>query len=337
VSAILFLMMQGASTLSSAKLRAAEGPSPPGQQSPVVPAETPDANGSAFRVTLPEGAIVELVGVCEAPSANHAWWRPDGSSLKDAPPGTFDKSFKVRAIPNSLLREFAVDSVIGTGAELFEARHGLDGVLHLAHSSSIVRAGERVREKLRLVWQIPANPSTTVSLDYAVGPWETITTFNHPANAIFHSHKRRDGTGVVMGRPDEGKDATSIMATYDLDDLQHKIVRVVAIDNDSHLHLADGDLQQSLRNAHVLLGTFRGLKRAQIRSFLFQTRSVKHIEFRNVSLHPGQRTTFEIFVDGKPAPRRRSTPARRPQPPANDRLQLRGVKKLSRPATALTA
>jgi hypothetical protein len=337
VSVILFLMMHGAIALTSAKLDAAEVRSTPGQQSPVVPAETPDANGSAFRVTLPDGAVVELVGVCEASSANHSWWRPDGSALKEPPAGTFDKSFNVRPIPNSLLREFAVDSVIGTAAELSETRHGLGGVLHLAHSLSTVSAGDKVRQKLRLVWQIPANPSTTVSLDYAVGPWETVTTFNRPANSILHWHKRRDGTGVVMGRPDEGKDATSIMATYDLDDLQHKIVRIVAVDNDSHLHLADGDLQQSLRNAHVLLATFPGLKRAQVRSFLFQTRSVQHIEFRNVSLHPGQRTTFEIFVDGKLAPRHRSAPARRAQPPANDRLQLRGVKQLSRHASALKA
>ena len=337
VSAVLFLTMPGVIALTSARLEVAAGSSTPGPQPPVVPAETPDPNSSAFRVTLPDGAVVELVGVCEAPSANHAWWRPDGSALKEAPAGTLDKSFKVRPIPNTLLREFAFDSVIGTAAELSESRHGLDGILHLANSSSTVRAGENARQKLRFVWQIPANPSTTVSLDYAVAPWETVTTFNRPANSIFHSHKRRDGTGVVMGRPDEGKDATSIMATYDLDDLQHKIVRIVAVDNDSHLHLPDGDLQQSLRNAHVLLASFRGLKRAQIRSFLFQTRSVQHIEFRNVSLHPGQRTTFEIFVDGTPASRRRSAPARRAQPGANDRFQLRGVQMLSQHARALTA
>jgi hypothetical protein len=335
VSAILLLMLHGASILASAKLEAAEGTSTPGQQSPVVPAETPDVNGSAFRVRLSDGAAVELIGVCEAPSANHFWWRPDGSALKAPPVGTFDKSFNVRPIPNSLLREFAVDSLIGTSAEVSEARHGLDGVLHLAHPSSTVNAGGKVRQELRLILQIPANSSTTIALDYALGPWETVTTFNRPANAIFHSHKRRDGTGVVMGRPDEGKDATSIMATYDLDDLQHKIVRIVAVDNDNHLHLPDGDLQQSLRNAHVLLATFRGLKRAQIRSFTFQTRSVQHIDFRNVSLQAGQRTNFEIFVDGKPAPRHRSAPARRAQPAANDRLQLRGVQTRSRNANTL--
>ena len=90
-----------------------------------MPTETPDPNGSAFRVTLPDEAVVELVGVCEAPSANHAWWRPDGSALKESLVETFDKSFNVRRIPNSLLREFAVDSAIGTAAELPESRHGL--------------------------------------------------------------------------------------------------------------------------------------------------------------------------------------------------------------------
>jgi hypothetical protein len=53
-------------------------------------------------------------------------------------------------------------------------------------------------------------------------------------------------------------------------------------------HLAYRDLQQSLRNAHVLVATFRNLARVQIRAFSFQTRSIQHIEFRDVSLHPGQ-------------------------------------------------
>ncbi len=40
---------------------------------------------SKWQATLSNGAIVELVGVCENPSANKPWWGPDGSPLDDAP------------------------------------------------------------------------------------------------------------------------------------------------------------------------------------------------------------------------------------------------------------
>jgi len=37
------------------------------------------------KATLPNGATVELVGVCEHPSEGKQWWGPDGALLKEAP------------------------------------------------------------------------------------------------------------------------------------------------------------------------------------------------------------------------------------------------------------
>jgi len=45
------------------------------------------ANESGAAVTLPDGVVVELVGVCEHPSEGRRWWRPDGRNLaEDARP-----------------------------------------------------------------------------------------------------------------------------------------------------------------------------------------------------------------------------------------------------------
>ncbi len=43
---------------------------------------------SAWGVRLPNGATVELVGICENPSAGRQWWGPDGSLLGYAPYAT---------------------------------------------------------------------------------------------------------------------------------------------------------------------------------------------------------------------------------------------------------
>ncbi len=40
---------------------------------------------SPWRVTLPNGATVEFIGICENPSAGKTWWGPDGSPLDYAP------------------------------------------------------------------------------------------------------------------------------------------------------------------------------------------------------------------------------------------------------------
>ena len=40
---------------------------------------------SDYKATLPNGAMVELIGVCEHPSQGKKWWRPDGLLLKEAP------------------------------------------------------------------------------------------------------------------------------------------------------------------------------------------------------------------------------------------------------------
>jgi hypothetical protein len=307
VSALFLLTAQAEVGPASARMEAADGASAvakstPTQPSQAVPTKPSDTHESPFRITLPEGAIVELIGVSEPLSADHAWWRPDGSPLTNPPVGTFEKKFRPRRIPGSLLREFAVNSMIGREAEVSESRFTSEGGLQLAHTVSAASAGEKIHEKLRFVRQIRANSRTTIVLDYAAHPWEIMTTFLRPVNSMVFSHNRTDGTGVVIGGPDEYQGSTRVMATYDLDDMEGRDVRIIAIDDDGHEHLADREVPQSLRHAKVLVATFPGLKRARIRSFAFQTRSIKRIEFRNVSLHPGQRTNIEIFVDGKRSP-----------------------------------
>ena len=50
---------------------------------------------SDYKATLPNGVVVELIGVCEHPSEGKQWWRPDGSKLKESP---YDDDFG-RAFP----------------------------------------------------------------------------------------------------------------------------------------------------------------------------------------------------------------------------------------------
>jgi hypothetical protein len=56
----------------------------------------------------------------------------------------------------------------------------------------------------------------------------------------------------------------------------------------------------SVNHVQLLSARFPRLPIARVKHFRFQTRSFNHeIEFRNVSLHRGQRTPFQIYLDGR--------------------------------------
>jgi hypothetical protein len=54
-------------------------------------ADSPAASKDGlFRVELPDGASVELVGVGENAAGDRGWWRPDGSPLPPASSAKLD-------------------------------------------------------------------------------------------------------------------------------------------------------------------------------------------------------------------------------------------------------
>jgi hypothetical protein len=53
--------------------------------------EVPVAPASKWRVQLPNGTMVELVGICENPSVGKPWWGPDGSLLGYTPCSTYER------------------------------------------------------------------------------------------------------------------------------------------------------------------------------------------------------------------------------------------------------
>jgi hypothetical protein len=124
---------------------------------------------------------------------------------------------------------------------------------------------------------------------------------------------------VVLAAPTEERGAAQMLASYDIDDLKHHDIRILALGKDNLF--TDGQLfptllSETLREhvnerpagatagkATMLLERFQGLPLSAISEFQFQSRKIQHIEFRNVSLNPGQKSDFEIVVEGKPAKR----------------------------------
>jgi hypothetical protein len=134
-------------------------------------------------------------------------------------------------------------------------------------------------------------------LNYTSGAWKSVGVcppaggagIQRPGGGVFFSRASTDGD-------DEG--STQISVAIDCDDGQF---RIAVLDQQSHEHPADeSDSDEShLKSAFpVFKETFR-LPLREIKEFRLQMRPWTKIEFRNVSLHRGQKTNFDVFVDGK--------------------------------------
>ncbi len=257
-----------------------------------------DAAEGAFRVVLPDGATVELIGLCEYPSAGHDWWRPDGSPLGRVPAGDAPKDVKPMPGEGSVLREVAIEGTVADGADV-----GLNDVatrvLGSSTSLSNPAPGQRTIKRIRAVVQLDPNSRTSFVVHDAPQPW---TTLARSQNTDGHVLMSTGGTsfGVVFPAPSEEQGSARLAVAFDIDDLAHHEVRIIALDKKDRKHASKGSAQGSARGAQMLVTRFEKLPLSAISSFHFQSRKIEHVEFRNVSLHRGQKTNFAMFIEDQP-------------------------------------
>jgi hypothetical protein len=261
-------------------------------------AKAADSADGAFRVVLADGARVELVGLCEYPSTGHEWWRPDGSPLGRVPAGDAPKDVKPMPGEAPLLREVALEGTFADGADV-----GLNDVATrvLGSSSSLSNPapGQRTIKRIRAVVQLDPNSRTSFVVHYAPQPWTTLAQFqNHDGTVLMST----GGTsfGVVFPAPSEEQGSARLAVAFDIDDLAHHEVRLIALDKKDRAHVSKGRAQASARSAQMLVTRFEKLPLSAIGSFQFQSRKIEHVEFRNVSLHHGQKTNFAMLVEDRP-------------------------------------
>ena len=313
----------GAAGLPRESLAAAEGPGRSAPKAlapanPMAPEQQPGSAEGAFRAVLADRAMIELVALCEYPAAGHDWWRPDGSPLRKVPLGAGPKEFTHHRFQGALLREVAFEATLADGAEAELTGLNMTG-LGRSNSFTKLADGGKVNQKIRAAIQVRPNSRITLLVHYAPHPWETVCELKHwltlpkgkrmRAGVALMSHSNAS-RGVILVAPTEENGGTRMTSAFDLDDLDHREVRIVAVDTHGTEHLADRHYQGNARAAHVLEARFEKLPLDEIEKFLFQSRKFQNIEFRNVSLHAGQKTNFAIAVEGQPDKARSASPAK---------------------------
>jgi hypothetical protein len=291
---------------------------------------------------LPDGAVIELVGLCEHPSAGQAWWRPDGSLLGKIPAGeapeelTAPRAFKVRlGNPHALDRDIAIDARLPEGGEVELSWQNLKGY---GSASTFQKSGDkRVLQSLRTVAQFEPNSRATLVVHYTPEAWQTDcefkvwTTFRGKRVRSFSNMVSRGTptTGVIMIRPTEENGTTMIVASFDLDDVEHRDIRIVGVDRAGlTLHAKHWSHFTPIKS-HMWMANFDNTPLEKVESFLFQSRKFQSVGFRNVSLHRGQKTNFQVHIGDEPAeqtaaysPRRNRSAAKKSDPSSKAKPEL---------------
>jgi len=259
-------------------------------QSPTLQGE----NKSKFVATLPNGATVELVGVCEHPSKGKQWWRPDGVALDtgycklakdyvETPENYQHYCFAARL---SGQEDVNVSWNIPGGNETRFAHHPED------------TAGKKQTNIEAFFAALPQDRKTTVvSLGIAAIPWETISTIKENQGVSIGFHKAGEYT-IEQPIEHPGGRSSDVKMVHSFD--RHKYaIRIVAVTKSGSMLTSSVN---STGGQHLTTMYHRyPIPLKQIKEFRLQLRPYNWVEFQNVSLKPNFKTDVQVegVVDEK--------------------------------------
>jgi len=249
----------------------------PGLQQPKAaaqPAEKPKEKTVGDRRwvrSLPNGAIIEVIGVSSFPSGPDTWWRPDGTPLHPAPcdqiePGISGDTGVRKLVVVRLAR-------IPDGADhewsITEAKGGAEG--------PAMRDGKPLPGLSETTALLPADAGTcTVRFKVAAGPWNTIETWGKNPGGV----GSRIGPSYIFGHAIATKKGTTLSVTHNIQD---KPVRLVAVDVDRKEHPAEVRSSTGVKDFQQIVVEF-DQPPEQIKEFWLQTRPYEEVEIPRIAL-----------------------------------------------------
>lgn len=258
-----------------------------------TPATQPAA--SQWKVRLSNGVTVELAGVSfhRSKSRVKQWWRPDGSTREN---GLYrDVHGQVFPGKDELAHEFTVrlsdlpEEEIGTAWRFDPSGSRAGGGVGFVSGKGV--------EKLRVTAVITPKKVNHIAVKFGVaaGLWELVAE----GARVGSSSGSRKKTVYSFSPAIEADGNTVITVAHNIVGQQ---VRVVAVDGSGGRHLCASADAGGAGDLHQITPTFRGLALKDIKSFQLQARPYEWVEFKNVSLKPGQKTDVQVVEGtGQPA------------------------------------
>ena len=164
VTCAALALMAVVAALSLTPRAAAEG------EAAAVNATPPNA-AKRFTAKLASGVEVELLGISKSPSKENSWWRPDGSPLAESPCDPL--KHLIDGSPNYVARQLAVQlhnlpsEPAGTEVLAVPSYNAYSGGAPKRH-------GKNVPGLETMAMSLPDQPTVTIRVRVAAGPWQTV-------------------------------------------------------------------------------------------------------------------------------------------------------------------
>jgi beta-lactamase regulating signal transducer with metallopeptidase domain len=255
-----------------------------------------------FKAILSDGIVAEFLGVYKQPGKGQTWWRPDGMGFLSEGP-LESECFESLKSKNFGLHPSHNEAVCAAAIRVY---HGPNtGTVNVSISPSRREATGAIDSRTDgvmrdLCWPatllLRSQKSCSVRCEIWTGPWETT------ARASVGSLGKLGATvgGVTFGSPaDDPNRGATITVSHGRPD---RFSRVAALLTDGHI-VYHNNVRYDEGGPLIQEATadFQGVALADVEEFQFQTRPSTRIDFRNVSLRPGQKTDLQIHAQSSDA------------------------------------
>ncbi len=263
------------------------------------PDDAPPARTSGtkdFARTLPNGVTVELLGICEHPSAGKPWWRPEGGPLERRP---YDRLTHTERSPSSKQYE-VLFHIQGAASEVVtKLKPGYPQITSCSGPCSVQDKG----------WAQTSNPQAAANLfsvilcvDPMVGqvPLEVGVGMENAWEIRGALEGQIDSGSVAvpgaMFGPAVGKDGrTSLTVAHRILDRE---IRVIALDKSGKVHKPTGFSAREGPDLGHCQAEF-DLPIANIASIQLQTQQLTWVTFPDVPLDPNLSTRVAAPTDAQ--------------------------------------
>lgn len=256
---------------------------------PPPPPAAVDQSSSPAIGQLSNGVSVEIVGINENPSSGSLWWQIDGDPLNS------DLHTNVQALsvnPGDIAREIVVkvNPVTHGSSEPATVQWFLD------HGSVSYSGSSNLPGSETVATELPnTNGSGAIRARIAAGPWQTLAT----AEGTGQTAEGGPGGQFLFSAVYQDRGKTNIVVGM-MGKITREDVRLVAIDYSGRETVAEfGNMVSN--GAGTMSQYSIVLAPHLIRQWRLESRPFNQwIEFRNISLHRGQKTDPKISTSDSP-------------------------------------
>jgi beta-lactamase regulating signal transducer with metallopeptidase domain len=290
------------------------------QESEEIPIADPNSQlsilNSQFVASLPNGVTVELVGICKNVSQNN-WWKPDGKVLYALP--RMDKQGVLQASPRENQYGY-----------LFR----LTGFsVHDTYLHTIEWEDGTVSNEFGIDYKnIPADLSGDIQLEIPAGQWDIALEI---VSGDKQSYKLDTGTYQSVMIEDafeeDGKAHLPSVFVRQLGETQY-FMTFEAIDDNGLVYPAELHYFQANRKERSWDSIYEwkpvyrfDVKPEKIQRYRLKYRPIHVVTFKNVSLHPGQKTDAKVETSSAAVPALSAQEKNPLAPPGRGALLFDGI------------